>query len=149
MMFLGFVGRSETARSAENSNLPRRVIIRTMFGLNGRQVFFILVFVAVLFAATQYGPAYFAAFQFNDFVRQEVKFAAAAQKDVDRVRNEILEKAMELGILLGRRDIRMTRRGPAVIVEFEYRWPIDLRVYQHDLVFHVSESGEMFENASN
>ena len=51
-----------------------------MFGLNGRQLFFLLAFIALLYAATQYGPAYFAAFQFNDFIRQEVKFAAA-QKD--------------------------------------------------------------------
>ena len=31
----------------------------------------------------------------------------------------------------------------------EYRWPINMRVYKHDLVFHVSEDGEIFENASN
>ena len=30
----------------------------------------------------------------------------------------------------------MTKRGPAVTVEFEYHWPVDLRVYKHDLVFH-------------
>jgi len=34
-------------------------------------------------------------------------------------------------------------------VEFDYHWPINLRVYKHDLVFHVSESGEIFENATN
>jgi hypothetical protein len=120
-----------------------------MFGLNGRQWFFLLAFIALLYAATQYGPAYFAAFQFNDFIRQEVKFAAAAQKTADVVRSEILAEAMELGIALDKRDIRMTKRGPAVTVEFEYHWPVDLRVYKHDLVFHVSESGEIFENATN
>src|SRR5262245_41326692 len=60
-------------------NLPRHVIIRTMFGLSGRQLLFLLVFIAILFAATQYGSAYFAAIQFNDFVRQEVKYALTAK----------------------------------------------------------------------
>ena len=42
-----------------------------MFGLSGRQIFLLLLLVALLFAGTQYVPAYFSAFQLNDFVRQE------------------------------------------------------------------------------
>jgi hypothetical protein len=120
-----------------------------MFGLNGRQLFFLLAFIALLYAATQYGPGYFAAFQFNDFIRQEVKFAAPSRKTADQVRSDILAQAMELGIALDKNDIRMTKRGPALTVEFDYRWPINMRVYKHDLVFHVSESGEVFGNDNN
>ncbi len=120
-----------------------------MFGLNGRQMFFLLAFIVILFAATQYGPVYFAAFQFNDFVRQEVKFAASSKKTIDNVRGDILQSAMELGIPLDKRNIRITKRGPAITVDVDYRWPINLRVYKHELVFHVSESGEIFENAPN
>ena|SRR5688572_7382685 len=120
-----------------------------MFGLNGRQMFFLLVFVAALYAATQYGPAYFAAFQFNDFIRQEVKFAAPTRKSIETVRADIVRSAMEFGIALDRRDVRITTQGPSFTVEFDYRWPIDLRVYKHDLVFHVSETGEFFGNAGN
>ena len=120
-----------------------------MFGLSGRQFLFLLVFIVALFAATQYVPAYFAAFQFNDFVRQEVKYALTAKRNIDTVRIDILQKAAELGIPLEKRDVRLTKRGPAFTVEFEYYWPINLRVYQHELTFHVSESGEVFENASN
>ena len=29
------------------------------------------------------------------------------------------------------------------MLELDYRFPIDLRVYQHDLEFHVSEAGEI------
>jgi hypothetical protein len=120
-----------------------------MFGLSGRQIFILLVLVAVLFAATQYVPAYFAAFQFNDFIRQEVKFAVTNRKTPERLRIDIAQKAAELGIPVQQRDIHITRRGPAFTLELEYRWPINMRVYRHELVFHASESGEMFENASN
>lgn len=120
-----------------------------MFGLSGRQLLFLLVFIGLLFAATQYVPAYFAAFQFNDFIRQEVKYAVTAKRDIDAVRSDILQKAAELGIPLEKTDIHSTKRGPSFTVEFDYYWPINLRVYKHDLVFHVSESGEIFENAPN
>ena len=120
-----------------------------MFGLNGRQMFFLVAFIALLFAATQYGPAYYAAFQFNDFIRQEVKFAATSQKTIDAVRSDILAKAMELEIPIDRKAIGITKRGPSFTVQFDYRWPINMRLYKHDLVFHVLESGEIFENAPN
>ena len=51
-----------------------------MFGLSGRQIFILLILIALLFAGAQYVPAYFAAFQFNDYVRQEVKYAASSRK---------------------------------------------------------------------
>ena len=118
-----------------------------MFGLSGRQIFLLLTLVALLFAGSQYIPAYFAAFQLNDFIRQEVKFAASARKTPDSVRIAIAEKAEELKIPITARDIQITRRGPAFQLELEYRFPINLRVYKHELIFHASESGEVFENA--
>jgi hypothetical protein len=120
-----------------------------MFGLSGRQIFILLIVVGVLFGGSQYVPAYFAAFQFNDYVRQEVKYAAASRKTADTLRANILQKADELGIPLKKDNIRITRRGPSFTLEVEYHWPVNMRIYQHELVFHASESGEMFENASD
>lgn len=120
-----------------------------MFGLSGRHLLGLLVLSALIFAATQYVPAYFAAFQFNDFVRQEVKYAGTQRKTAQVLRDDIVRKAKELSIPITARDIRITRRGPAFTLELDYSWPIDLRVYRHELTFHTSESGELFENASN
>ena len=120
-----------------------------MFGLKGRQIFILLVFVALMFAGSQYVPAYFAAFQFNDFIRQEVKYAASSRKTADVIRADIVQKGMDLGIHVMKNDIKITRRGPSFTLELEYHWPIDMKVYQHELVFHASESGEVFENASD
>lgn len=120
-----------------------------MFGLNGRQLLFLLVLVLVLLAGTQYVPGYFTALQFDDYVRQEVKYAASTRKTPETVRDEVVDKATELGIPLTKEEIRITRRGPAFSMDFEYHWPINMRIYQHDLVFHVDESGEVFENASD
>jgi hypothetical protein len=120
-----------------------------MFGLSGRQILILLVLVGLLFAGSQYIPGYFAAFQFNDFVRQEVKYAVTARKTPERLRAELLEKATELGIPLTKNDVHITKRGPSFTMDIDYHWPIDLKVYKQDLTFHVSESGEVFENASD
>ena len=60
-----------------------------MFGLSGRQILILLILVALLFLGAQYAPAYFAAFQFNDFIRQEVKYAASSRKTTDTLRADI------------------------------------------------------------
>jgi hypothetical protein len=120
-----------------------------MFGLSGRQIFILLIFVAILFAGAQYVPPYFDAYQFNDFVHQEVKYAGTARRTVDTLRADILQKAKEMELPLTKNDIRITRRGPSFTLEWEYHWPIDLKVYRHQLTFHNSETGELFENASN
>ena len=120
-----------------------------MFGLNGRQIFLLLMLLLALFVASKYVPPYFTAFQFNDFIRQEVKFAAASRKNTDKLRSDIVEKAKELGVPIAARDIRITRRGPSFTLELEYRFPIDWKIYRHELIFHASETGEIFENAGN
>ena len=120
-----------------------------MFGLNGRQLFFLLLLILALLAGTQYVPGYFAAFQFNDYVRQEVKYAVSSRKTPEAVRDEVVDKAGELGIPLTKKEVHITKRGPAFNIQIDYHWPINLRVYKHDLVFHVDESGEVFENDSD
>ena len=118
-----------------------------MFGLSGRQLLILLIFVALLFAAVQYVPAYFAAYQFNDYIRQEVKYAGTARKNPETIRTDILQKAKELEISLTKNDVRITRRGPSFTIEMEYHWPIEMRVYRHELIFQASATGEVFENA--
>lgn len=120
-----------------------------MFGLNGRQLFILLLLILALLAGTQYVPGFFAALQFNDYVRQEVKYAVSSRKTPEAVRDEVVDKAMELGIPLTKKEVHITKRGPAFNMQIEYHWPINLRVYKHDLVFHVDENGEVFENASD
>ena len=118
-----------------------------MFGLSGRQIFLLLVFLAILFASAQYLPPYYAAFQFNDFIRQEVKYAVTARRSIPKVRDRVIEKAGELGIEIDPTDVQITRRGPSFTLDLEYRFPIDLKVYKHELVFNVSENGEVWEDA--
>jgi len=116
-----------------------------MFGLGGRQIFLLAVLALAIFVGSQLIPAYYHAFQFNDFIKQEVKFALAARRTPEDVRAHIVQEAKDLEIPVGPRDVLITRRGPAFTVEFDYSLPVDLKVYKRDLDFHVSETGELFE----
>ena len=116
-----------------------------MFGLNARRLFLILILIAVLFAGAQYAPPFVYAFQFKDFIRQEVKYASARRKSTEDVKHELLDKAREFKIPLTDRDIHIVPRGPSFRLDLDFGWTIDLRVYQHQLKFHASENGESFE----
>jgi hypothetical protein len=116
-----------------------------MFGLNAKQWFMLGLLVLALYTGSQVIPAYFNAFTFNDYIKQEVKFAVASRKTTEVIRSKIVEKANELEIAVGPKDIRITKRGPIFTLELDYFIPIDLRFYKRDLAFHVSETGESFE----
>ena len=115
-----------------------------MFGITLKRLFTLFFLVAVVFAAVQYGGAYLTRYQFDDAVRQSVKYAASTRKGPEDVRREVLEKAEELGIDLGPKDIHITKRGPAFTLELEYTTIVNLRVYEQALTFEISEQGEMF-----
>jgi len=115
-----------------------------MLGLNLRRLIYILILVAIILLARQYIPAYFSRFQFGDDVRQTVKYASAQHQDPETVKKEILRIAEEDGVPVGPENIALTRRGFSFTVDIDYTWPIDLKVYAHELPFHISESGEVF-----
>src|SRR3989442_15730565 len=104
-----------------------------MFGLSGRQIFILLVLVAILFAGSQYVPAYFAAFQFNDYIRQEVKYSVTNRKTPEMLRTNIVQKANEFGIMVQPRDLHIIRRGPAFPLELQYHCTYTMRLSLIDL----------------
>lgn len=115
-----------------------------MFGLSPKKILFIVSVLIAIFLARQYIPPFFSRFQFGDAVRQTVKYAAVARKDTEAIRREVLQEAEDAGVPITEDDVVITRRGPYLTVDIDYIWPIDLRVYQHVISFHVSESGEVF-----
>jgi len=116
-----------------------------MFGLGARQLFILLLLVAVLYAGTKLVPPYIDALQFNDYIKQEVKFALANRRTTDGLRTRIVEKAPEYNIDIKPKDVVIHKRGPVFTLELNYIIPVDLRVYQRNLNFHVRETGELFD----
>ena len=115
-----------------------------MFGISPKKLFMLALLAAGVFVGVQYARVYLTKYQFGDAVRQSVKYAASTRKSPDAVRREVLEKAEELGITLGPKDVHIVKRGPAFTLEATYQMPVNLRFREHILTFEVSESGETF-----
>src|SRR6188472_585974 len=115
-----------------------------MLGLTPKRILIILFILALIFLAKEYVPPDFARFQFGDSVRQTVKYASANRKDMEAVRREILMSAEDAGVPITAKDILITKQGPFFTVDIDYTWPIDLKVKQYGLEFHVHETGEVF-----
>jgi len=120
-----------------------------MFGLKSRQLFFIVFAAAVVYVATQFIGVYYRAFQFSDFVYQEVKFASSKRKSTEKVRASIADEARSANIPVKPRDIHITKRGPSFSVEIDYSLTVDLRVYQYVWPQHVVTAGPLFEDDRN
>jgi len=120
-----------------------------MFGLKSRQLFFIVFFAAVVYVASQFIVVYYHAFQFSDFVIQEVKFAASKRKPTEKIRDSISDEARSSNIPVRPRDIHITKRGPTFSVEINYSLTVDLHFYQYVWPQHVLTAGPLFENDRN
>jgi|SRR5687767_9819535 len=118
-----------------------------MLGLSPRTVSIILLVIFAGFAGLQYGPAYVTHIQFKDFVAQETKFAASSRRSPEDLKKTIVEEAKNLEIELDPKEIQIERDGISFRLSFQYKLPIDLRLYKHSLNFTISESGETFERA--
>jgi len=116
-----------------------------MIGLLPKGTVALLAAALIVFAAIQYIPVYFDAWQFYDAVRQEVKFAGTSQRTVESVHEAILEGASELQIPLDPRDLSVTSQGPLFVVEIHYSVPVDLRIFRHEVDFDWRLTGETFQ----
>jgi hypothetical protein len=100
--------------------------------------FTLLVLGLMVFAAVKIAPVYFANYQFQDSIESESRFALSGypKKTADDVRNDIWNKAKELGIPAERDSIKVAMDNGSVEIGLDYSVPIDLALYQFTLQFH-------------
>lgn len=98
----------------------------------------LLVLGAMVFTAVKIVPVYFANYQFQDSIESESRFALTGypKKTADDVRNDIFNKAKELGIPAQKDSIQVAMDNGSVAIGLDYSVPIDLAVYQFTLQFH-------------
>jgi hypothetical protein len=98
----------------------------------------LLVLGAMVFTAVKIVPVYFANYQFQDSIESESRFALTGypKKTADDVRNDIFNKAKELGIPAQKDSIQVAMDNGSVAIGLDYSVPIDLALYQFTLQFH-------------
>jgi hypothetical protein len=100
---------------------------------------FTLVIIGALgFTAVKIVPVYVEAYQFQDSIAAESRFALTGypKKSIDDIRDDVYKKAQDLGIPAKREDIRVNVTNGSVEIGTDYSVLIDLKVYQYTLQFH-------------
>jgi hypothetical protein len=124
---------------AEQAQSPLRETRKAERGGNKLNLLITLVILgSMIFAAVKIVPVYFANYQFQDSIESESRFALTGypKKTPEDVRNDILNKAKELGIPAQREAIRVAMDNGSVDIGLDYSVPIDLAFYQFTLQFH-------------
>jgi hypothetical protein len=98
----------------------------------------LIVLAALAFTAIKIVPVYVEAYQFQDSIEAESRFALTGypKKSLDDIKDDIFKKVQELDIPAKREDIRLNVTNGSVEIGLDYTVPIDLKVYQFNLQFH-------------
>jgi len=98
----------------------------------------LLIVAALGFTAVKIVPVYVEAYQFQDSIEAESRFALTGypKKSVDDIRDDIYKKAVDLDIPAKREDIHVSVTNGSVEIGTDYSVLIDLKVYQYTLQFH-------------
>jgi hypothetical protein len=93
---------------------------------------------AMVFAAVKIVPVYFADYEFKDALNSESRFALTGypKRNVEDIRDDVLKKALDLGIPAKREAIQVSLSNGAVDISLDYAVPIDLGFYQWTPEFH-------------
>jgi hypothetical protein len=98
----------------------------------------LIVLAALAFTAIKIVPVYVEAYQFQDSIEAESRFALTGypKKSLDDIKDDIFKKVQELDIPAKREDIRLNVTNGSVEIGLDYSVPIDLKFYQFNLQFH-------------
>ena len=118
--------------------MARKTSIRERGSSKANLLLTLLVLGLMGFVALKIVPVYFANYEFQDSIESESRFALSGypKKTPDDVRNDIWNKAKELGIQAQKEAIKIAMDNGSVEIGLDYSVPIDLSFYQFTLQFH-------------
>jgi hypothetical protein len=104
-------------------------------------LFTLLVIAAAVYVGLGVGGKYWRYYQFEDDVRQEVRFAAHTQNDT--ILNHLRASADSLGLPDDARDITIRRNAKMISIDCEYDDRVELPGYSRAIHFHPHAEGPL------
>ncbi|HUU12489.1 MAG TPA: hypothetical protein VM182_02125 [Terriglobia bacterium] len=104
----------------------------------------ILVLLLVLLALVAYRliPVYINAYDFEDAMRTQARFAAVDQKPYEAIREELYNKAQELNLPIERDQIQISKGPDGTTISATFTVPVDLSFFVKDVEFNFSVKGQ-------
>jgi hypothetical protein len=103
--------------------------------------------VAAVYAGVKFLPVRAAAFQLDDAIREQVVFAGSRRRRMgdEEVRRNILERAEDLRLPLGERDVEIRRTRIDITISVKYTVRIEFPLDMHyDWSFESTHQGPSF-----
>jgi hypothetical protein len=101
---------------------------------SARNAIFIVTIVILM---GKYVPTYYAASQFNDYVKR----APQHNRVVPQLYQAVMEKAESYLLPVKPVDVEIKQDGGLIRLKVDYRVPVDLFVFKHELRFQASGAG--------
>jgi hypothetical protein len=96
------------------------------------------VFVMAAFVLmARYFPIYYYATQFNDYVKQ----APQQTRRIPQLHQAVLQKAQLYFLPVKPVDVEIKRDGELIRLKVNYKVPVDLFLFKHELSFKASGTG--------
>ena len=106
----------------------------------GKLIIALLVLGAVGFVTYKVGRVYLANYELQNYVRNAaIQYSARPMIPAESIANDVLQKAQDLGLPLEHSNIKV-QAGNRVIINLDYKIPVDLMVYTW--VLHFTPSSE-------
>src|SRR5947209_4845389 len=107
-------------------------------------IFGIGLVVLVVYGGYLLLPAYMAAYEFEDAIKEEAKLSAYSTRGENEIRDSVLRKARELQIPITPEHITVKRDSGDLVIAADYSMHVDFVPYPFDLDFHPSSRMRRF-----
>ncbi len=104
-------------------------------------LFWLMIVVAVIYFGINVGEIYWRYYEYQDDMKQEVRFAANSTND--KILSRLRARADSLGLPDDARNIALRRTQKMISIEAEYYERIELPGYARDVLFHPHAEGPL------
>jgi len=99
-----------------------------------------MILVAVVYGAVMVLPVLINEYEFQDGIQNIARFASVNRKNIEQVKQAVLEEAQKEDLPIQADDIKVQSNAGNVHIDVDYSVTVDLKVYQWTLNFHPAAS---------
>jgi|ERR1700722_6738429 hypothetical protein len=107
---------------------------------NLKAIIWTMILVAVVYGAVMVLPVLINEYEFQDGIQNIARFASVNRKNIEQVKQAVLEEAQKEDLPIQADDIKVQSNAGNVHIDVDYSVTVDLKVYQWTLNFHPAAS---------
>ena len=107
-------------------------------------LFGIMVLATFIYLGVKLVPVMISVYEFRDSIDEQARFASLPRHDDQMIKRNILQKAHELALPVGSKDVQVSRTSGRIDIVVKYSVPIVTPVYTYNWSLDESLSAPLF-----